>query len=92
MLGITTSDAIALGSMIAALTAVCAGLVQGGRASARTEGGPALPRPDTAAPESLDELTAAVRDLAQAIRTAVALARARAPLGDRLDPAPRNDE
>ena len=88
MLGITTSDAIALGSMIAALTAVCAGLVQGGRARTRSDKTPSLVRADAAAPESLDDLAAAVRELARAIRAAIVMARQHGLLGD----LHRNDE
>ena len=70
MLGMTTSDAIALGSMVAALTAACVGLLRGDQArTARLE----PPSTDEQLLGRLDALTEAMRDLVDILRAAVAI-------------------
>ncbi len=81
MFGMTTSDAIALGSMIAALTAACVGLVRGDQArSERLE--PASR--DEQLLGRLDALTEAVRDVVDLLRAAVAVASSKQQLTETI--------
>ena len=84
MLGITTPDAIALGSMAAALLAAFAGLVQGSRAKrdAPAEPGMALIGSALVDRSTLQDLTEAVRDLAAVLRAGLASAHQRDPIED----------
>ena len=81
MFGITTSDAIALGSMIAALTAACVGVVRGDQA--RTER-IATPSRDDRLIDRLDVLTEAVRDLSDLLRASLAIRSTRRQLNDTI--------
>ena len=75
MLGISTPDAIALGSMAAALLAAYAGLVNGTKAKrdAPPEPGMALIGSALVDRATLQDLTEAVRELAAVLRAGVAM-------------------
>lgn len=77
MLGITTPDAIALGSMLAALLAAFAGLLKGDRARKDTppEPGMALIGGALVDRATLRDLTEAVNDLAATLRAGIAAGR-----------------
>lgn len=87
MLGITTPDAIALGSMLAALLAAFAGLVQGARAKREAPPDPGMALIGSALVDraTLQDLTDAVRDLVAVMRAGVAAGLAPAHPRDPVD-------
>ena len=86
MLGITTPDAIAFGSLCAALLAAYAGLLKGDQAkqASRPEPGMALIGSGLVDRETLRDLTGAVTDLVAAIRAGIAAGEARDHLAEAI--------
>ncbi len=86
MLGMTIADAIAFGSLCAALLAACAGLIKAGQTKREAPEEPVrvLIGPAAADGEALRDLAAAVADLAASIRAAAAVGQTRAPIIDVL--------
>ena len=86
MLGITTPDAIAFGSLCAALLAAYAGLVKGDKAKKESppEPGMAMIGAAIVDRETLRDLTGAVADLAAAIRAGIAAGEARDHLAEAI--------
>ncbi len=79
MLGITTPDAIALGSMAAALLAAFAGLKEGAKARREAPPEPGMAMIGSALVDraTLADLADAVRDLATVLRAGIAAGEAR---------------